>query len=354
MNFQETAKRKASSVLDWLERRGKRAFNPESFKFYLFLIFLYIILAIGLVFVLAVTGNLAESIIMKLPNPLMTNAFANFCVLIAVLLLLSLGLLYLLKMRQYTFKNEPFYRATLLKWDSWGGYFQSVFFIANLVLTVAVLVVLLLNIQSKALNFEVNEFTATLLSIPIRIASAFVFSTICLYLTLSLRMTERQKIAYCSDYLTRTQEFVDRKPQKELRKDTNLVAEKFGEKINRTVLLDDYIGDELDLGSYIATVLMGLFWGRPEEKEKTCDVLLSIRDDLLSNGTSKSRQIVERLLRFSEENPEIAKLRKASSLKITPAKRISTVKKLTENSVITTVIGVVIAVVTMILPYFPR
>jgi len=114
-------------MLDWLERRGNRTFNPESFKLYFFLIFLFIVLATGVVYVLAVTGNLALSLIMKWPNPLMTNAFVNFCALVAVLFLLSLGLLYLLKMRQYTFKNEPFYRATLLKWDSWGEYFQSVF-----------------------------------------------------------------------------------------------------------------------------------------------------------------------------------------------------------------------------------
>lgn len=232
-----------------------------------------------------------------------------------------------------------------------GRIFSISFFIAYLVLLVAVFgVFFFLWIQGKALD----EFTASFLSLPIGIASAFVFSTICLYLILSLRMTETQKIAYCSDYLTRTQEFVDRKPKKELRKNINLVAEKFAEKVNRTVLLGDYIGDELNLGSYIATVLMGLFWGSPEEKEKTCNVLLSIRDDLLSNATSKPRQIVERLLRFSEENPEIAKLRKASSLKITPAKRISTVKKLTQNSIITTLIGVVITVITMILPYIPR
>jgi hypothetical protein len=333
-----------------------RIADPESFKYFLFWVFCAGFQLFGFFVVLSVTGSLTYEVILQQSLLAVANAFVNFFALVVVLLLFALSFLFIMGMRQHTFKNVPLHRATLLRWDLWGTRAHECAFVVYdaLVSTVAIVLLFVMAFAISVPRMSLDFRTAGIFSASVGVLSGLLFSMIFLYLIMGLGLDIKQKTAYCSDYLAKADQLMDLGSQKKQKKDVKFIAQKFAEELNRMLLLDDYIGDRLNIGRNVATLLVGLFWGNSTEKANTINVLTLIRQRLLDESPFGYRQIVEELVRFSEKNQGLLKLRKALSLQILPAKRVTTIKRLSSKSIVFTIVGLAIAIISFIASFVQR
>jgi hypothetical protein len=194
-----------------------------------------------------------------------------------------------------------------------------------------------------------QEPIALPLSIFFAVVLMIMIIAIFLYLTLSLGMNIREKAAFCFDYLSKIDDIRASQPRKIPTKDVNYMCETGVRKLDRLILFDQYIGDELNLGPSLSNVFLGLFWGDNAEKQRSKDLLRRMRDVLLLHRPGLSyRLIVRNLIEFHDSTPNLSRLQESLSLNILPVKRTTTLRKLSENSALITLFGVCIALISFI------
>jgi hypothetical protein len=170
-----------------------------------------------------------------------------------------------------------------------------------------------------------------------------------MYLMFSLGMRDNEKAAYCFDYLAKIDDFRSRVPTRRFSLDVNYVCEDSIRRLGRLMLFDRYVGDELNLGPALCNVFLGLFWGDNDEKKQTKNFLRRTRDMLLLHEQGLAyRLVVRNLMDFCDKTRDLCMLRDTLSLNISPVKRVTTLRKLSENSVIVTTLGICIAVISFI------
>lgn len=342
-------------VFKWWSRRGNRQINIESRKYRLFKTGFALFLVFGSILTVAYTGELVYLTVLQESQSTIANASIQFLLLIGVFFILTPLFLYVRRMRQHTFKKVATDRITLLKWDSRSRYFQWAILVNYQILVLTFFGSVLLNaiLTSKLIR---PDAIALPLSIYLAIMSAIFFVAIFSYLVFSLGIRKSEKSAYCLDFLAKIDELGKSDSRKITNKDISYVTETCIRELGRVILLDRYVGDELNIGSCLSTVLLGLFWGDKEEKERTARLLIRLRDMLLvhQHGLA-SRLVVSMLAEYCATVPDLNRIRETLSLSIEPVKRVSILKRLSENSVIITLIGVCIAFISFVVSrIFPK
>jgi hypothetical protein len=334
------------SILKWWERRGNRI---AKFEFLNVLVFLFLtISAIGAVLIFAITMDLSYSLILEKPLNPRSGTLLIFLELFGVFLVCGFTILYVRRVKQFTFKNVAIDRVTFLKWDSRSRYSQWA-----ILLTYQIMFLTLFGYTFIAPYLKTQVINRDLYAVPtsffLATVSTIMYAAIFLYLTLSLGMKDVEKAAYCFDYLSKIDSIRASHPRRILSRDANYICETGVRKLDRLMLFDQYIGDELDLGPSLSNVFLGLFWGDHEEKQRSRDFLRKMRDRLLLHRTGLSyRLIVLDLIEFCNSTPNLSRVRETLSLNISAVKRVTTLRKLSENSVIITVVGVCIAVISFV------
>jgi hypothetical protein len=348
----ETASQKfARLVLKWWEKRGNRI---AKFEFLNVLAFSFLLITVfGVLIIFVIAGNLSLSLILGKPLDPTSGILLISLGLFGASLGLGFALLYVRRVKQFTFKNTVIDRVTFLRWDSRSRYFQWAILLTYQAIFLAVFGYILIAPYLKSQVADQNLY-AVPTSFFLATLVAIMYAAIFLYLTLSLGMKDAEKAAYCFDYLGKIDEISASHSRKALLRDVNYVCEAGVRKLDRLMLFDRYVGDELDLGPSLSNVFLGLFWGDNEEKRQSKYFLRKMRDRLLLHRPGISyRLIILDLIEFCESTPNLSRLRATLSLNISPVKRVTTLRKLSENSVIITVVGVCIAIVSFVVSRFP-
>ena len=338
----------ARLVLKWWEKRGNRVARFELLNVLAFLFLL--ITAFGILLIFATAADLSNSLILGKPLNQMSGTIS------LELFGASLGwgfvILYARRVRQFTFKNTVIDRVTFLRWDSRSRYFQWATLLTYQAIFLAAFGYILIAPYLRSQVTDQDLYTVPA-SIFLSTLFAIMYAAIFLYLILSLGMKDVEKAAYCFDYLSKIDEIGASHSRKVLPRDVNYMCEVGVRKLDRLMLFDRYIGDELDLGPSLSNVFLGLFWGGNEEKRQSKCFLRKMRDRLLLHRPGLSyRLVILDLIEFCENTPNLGRLRATLSLNISPAKRVTTLRKLSENSVIVTAVGVCIAIISFVASRF--
>jgi hypothetical protein len=345
-NLENISQKFANSVLKWWKGRGNRVVSIEIIAGLVMFFLLFLVIASVILF--AIIEDMAYLVILQRPSDVVLGATINFLKLLAILLAVGIMLLYFRRIKQCTFKSRAINRVSFLRWDSASRYFQWTILVTY---QISVLIVFGCTILTSYLKTQVTnqELIALPMSICIATVLMIMVFAIFVYLISSLGMSNREKAAYCFDYLTKVDEIGVLSPNRRFSADVNYVCETGVRKLDRLMLFDQYIGDELNLGPALSNVFLGLFWGDNEEKQQAKDFLRRIRNRLLLYRPRLSyRLIVRDLIEFCINTPNLSRLRETLSLNISPAKRVTTLRRLSENSVIVTAAGVCIAVISFI------
>jgi hypothetical protein len=344
--FENLPQRFTNLVLRWWEKRGNRVVSIETINV-LVMFFLFFLL-IASTILLGVTGDLVYLSILQRPSNALFGLTVNFVELLAIFLAMGIVLLYLRRIKQYTFKHMAINRVAFLKWDSRSRYFQWTVLVTYQImfLTTFAYTFITSYLKTPVTN---QEPIALPLSIFFAVVLMIMIIAIFLYLTLSLGMNIREKAAFCFDYLSKIDDIRASQPRKIPTKDVNYMCETGVRKLDRLILFDQYIGDELNLGPSLSNVFLGLFWGDNAEKQRSKDLLRRMRDVLLLHRPGLSyRLIVRNLIEFHDSTPNLSRLQESLSLNILPVKRTTTLRKLSENSALITLFGVCIALISFI------
>lgn len=345
-NIENVPQKFADKISRWWEKRGNRVVSIEAIialimSFLFFLVFVSIIL-------FTTIGELIYLLILQRPSNVLFGLTVNFYELLTILLAMGIMLLYLRRVKQYTFKNIAIDRVAFLKLDLLSRYF-----LWTVVITYQIMFLILFGYTFVASFLKTQVINQEPIALPLSIFLATIFMimivAIFLYLTFSLGMKAREKAAFCFDYLSKIDDIRTSHPRKISARDINYVCETGVRKLDRLMLFDQYIGDELNLGPSLSNVFLGLFWGDNKERQQSKDFLRRMRDILLLHRPGLGyRLIVRNLIEFRDNTPCLSRLQKTLSLNISPVKRATTLRKLSENSVIITIIGICITAISFV------
>lgn len=343
----KAAVRFRNSIFAWWERRGNRPIKFESLNVFLFISAFFLIF--WSIFAFPITGELVYLLILQRSSAEVSIYGVYFVELLALLLTVSFLLLYLRRVKQCTFRQLAVHRATWLKWDSRSKYLQWIFVVGYLLLFLTSFgysaIAPFLSQSSPAQSVVAFSMSFCVAVMTIAMAAAFF-----MYLMFSLGMRDNEKAAYCLDYLTKTDEVRYSIPAQRFSREVNYVCEDSIKRLGKLMLFDRFIGDELDLGPALCNVFLGLFWGDNEEKKQTSRFLRRARDMLLLHQQGLAcRLIVRSLMDYCDRTRDLCTIRDTLSLNISPVKRVTTLRKLSENSVMVTILGVCIAVISFII-----
>lgn len=249
-------------------------------------------------------------------------------VLIADLGILTLALLYLRKRTKYTFKNNSKTRRIILQRDRWRSLF---IYITSLFVVLAYLQGVSVFLLSAFLNIQVFApiRQMCLEALPwVTLPFQRVFPAFCMILSssffigffLKLDLYPSERLLSIVDSLLDLKQPKTPKEHRKWKKNMEYFADKFVATFGQLHPFHHRIMKEVDL-TYLKPILLALFIGNIEEREKAKKVLTGLQECLKKDEPDRQVNIInwlsEAKKRASEDLPRLKELEDTVKMELT-------------------------------------